>query len=136
LCCTSQVKPALRGVLHQHAAFAAIAAGALLIAAASSPEAKLACGVYVASLVALFSASAVYHVPMWSPAVRALLRRVDHASIYVLIAGDLIVICCCCCLPRLLLPFFRLLAHVSSLSMRRTQDVSSIHNDMMGIIDH
>ena len=83
----TQVKPALRGVLHQHAILAALAAGVLLIASATTPEAKLSCTVYAASLVALFTASAIYHRPTWSPASRTLLRRIDHASIYVLIAG-------------------------------------------------
>ena len=83
----TQVKPALRGTLHQHAIFAALAAGALLVASAATPEARVSCAIYVASLVALFTASAVYHRFDWSPTTRVLLRHVDHASIFVLIAG-------------------------------------------------
>ena len=83
-----QVKPALRGTLHQHAIFAALTAGCLLVAIAPGQDAKLCCAIYVASLVALFSASATYHVPTWSPAARSTMRRVDHASVFVLIAGE------------------------------------------------
>lgn len=48
---------------------------------------------YAASLTALFSASALYHRPTWSPKKRALMRRIDHAAIYVLIAGTYTPVC-------------------------------------------
>ena len=42
-----------------------------------------------ASCVAMcFGASAFYHRPTWSPGVRAWLARLDHAGIYLLIAGS------------------------------------------------
>lgn len=82
-----QVKPLLRGTLHQHAISASLAAGALLVATAHGRRAKLACAVYVASLAALFSASAAYHRPTWSVPARAVMRKLDHASIFLLIAG-------------------------------------------------
>jgi hypothetical protein len=50
-------------------------------------QAKAACGVYVASLTALFLASALYHRRTWTPRARLLMKRVDHAAIFVLIAG-------------------------------------------------
>ena len=40
------------------------------------------------SLLALFGASATYHVGNWAPAVKARLQRLDHAMIFVLIAGS------------------------------------------------
>ncbi|EIE24973.1 hypothetical protein COCSUDRAFT_83666 [Coccomyxa subellipsoidea C-169] len=81
------VKPLLRGHLHQHAIFAALAAGMLLVASASTREARISCTVYVASLVALFSASALYHRVTWNPWAREQMGKVDHAAIFVLIAG-------------------------------------------------
>lgn len=54
-------KPLLRGISHQHAIFAALAAGILLVASARGLEAKLCCGLYVACLTMLFTASALYH---------------------------------------------------------------------------
>jgi hemolysin III len=58
------------------------------VAVCPDRRAAAAVGVYVLSLVALFAASAVYHRVQWKdPSARALMRRVDHASIFVLIAG-------------------------------------------------
>jgi len=36
----------------------------------------------------MFGASALYHIPDWTPKRRAWLRRLDHAGIYCLIAGS------------------------------------------------
>lgn len=43
--------------------------------------------VYGAGLTLLFAVSALYHVRTWAPAPRAILRRIDHANIFVLIAA-------------------------------------------------
>ena len=81
------VKPRLRGVFHQYAFFVSIAAGAALIAAASSGRARLAAGVYALALSALLGTSALYHRVNWRPAARRWMRRLDHSMIFVLIAG-------------------------------------------------
>jgi hemolysin III len=81
------VKPLLRGVSHQAAAFVALGAGAVLVALAPSAHARLAALVYGLSLVAMFGVSALYHRPTWQPAARARMRRLDHATIFLLIAG-------------------------------------------------
>src|SRR5262249_34565522 len=41
----------------------------------------------------LYAVSALYHIGNWSPAVRARLRGLDHANIYVLIAGTYTPLC-------------------------------------------
>jgi hemolysin III len=81
------VKPALRGVLHQWAALAAAGAGVVLVAVARTRRASAASAVFAASLVTLFTVSAAYHRITWSTRARARMRRMDHASIFVLIAG-------------------------------------------------
>lgn len=43
--------------------------------------------VYSLSLVGMFGISALYHRPQWKPAARAVMKRFDHAAIFVLIAG-------------------------------------------------
>jgi len=58
----------------------------LLIAKGSSVLELVSLSVFAASLIALYAASTVYHVTT-SVARRAWLRTVDHAMIYVLIAG-------------------------------------------------
>lgn len=80
-------KPRLRGVLHEVAAYAGVLAGGLLVARATTMRARVAAAIYGVSLVALFVASAVYHRPTWSVRARAVLRRIDHSAIFLLIAG-------------------------------------------------
>lgn len=80
-------KPRLRGVLHQFAAVVALGAGAVLISMAPSLRAAAASAIFAVSLVALFTVSATYHRINWSVRARAWMRRADHASIFVLIAG-------------------------------------------------
>ncbi len=80
-------KPRLRGVLHQWAAACALGAGAVLVAMAPTARSAAAAALYSASLVTLFGISATYHRINWSPARRAFMRRLDHASIFLLIAG-------------------------------------------------
>jgi hemolysin III len=81
------MKPRLRGVSHQYAFFVAIAAGAALVALAQGLHARVAVAVYALSLSAMFGASALYHRTDWAPRTGAWLRRLDHAMIYVLVAG-------------------------------------------------
>jgi hemolysin III len=49
--------------------------------------------VYGASTILLYGASAVYHLGAWRGPRRAALRSLDHASIYVLIAGTFTPFC-------------------------------------------
>jgi hemolysin III len=84
----TQEKPLLRGKLHHTAAWGALGAGAVLVGMASSPRAAVAAAVYSLSLVALFAVSAIYHRVQWTEdRKRAWMRRADHASIFILIAG-------------------------------------------------
>ncbi|HEU4978557.1 MAG TPA: hemolysin III family protein [Solirubrobacteraceae bacterium] len=81
-------RPRLRGVSHQWAFFAALAAGAALVATAPSGRARAAVAVYAVSLAGLFGTSAIYHRATWRTArTRLRMRRVDHSMIFVLIAG-------------------------------------------------
>jgi hemolysin III len=82
------VKPRLRGVLHQWAFVVFAGLAVLLIALASGAKERAAAATFAGALVAMFGTSAVYHRVNWrSLAARMWLRRVDHAMIYVLIAG-------------------------------------------------
>jgi hemolysin III len=80
-------KPRLRGVSHQVAFFVAIVATITLVAGARSPTIARLTLVFGAALVALFGTSALYHRVDWSPVARMRMRRLDHAAIFVLIAG-------------------------------------------------
>jgi len=80
--------PRLRGVFHQYAFFAALAFGLALVALADGALERVAAWVYAAALTAMFGASALYHrVPWRTASARLRARRLDHAMIFVFIAG-------------------------------------------------
>jgi len=82
------VKPRLRGVLHQWACVVFTGLAALLIVLASGAREHAGAATFAAALVAMFGTSAIYHRVNWqSLAARMWWRRLDHAMIFVLIAG-------------------------------------------------
>jgi hemolysin III len=83
-----EVIPRLRGLLHAHAAWVAAAAAIVLVALAPTGEARVAALIYGAGLIALFSASAVYHRWRGDPRWKPWLRRLDHSTIFVFIAAS------------------------------------------------
>ena len=82
-----ELKPLLRGRLHQAAFFAAIPAAVVLVAVAPTTVARVAGTVYAASLVGLYGSSAAYHRLRWSRRALQRMKRLDHSMIFVLIAG-------------------------------------------------
>ncbi|CAN5449206.1 hypothetical protein BH10ACT11_BH10ACT11_04200 [soil metagenome] len=84
----AKVKPRLRGVSHEYAFFVSLFLGVTLIVIAKGGEARLAVGIYAASVSALFGVSALYHVHDWKDlSRRRWMRRLDHTMIFFLIAG-------------------------------------------------
>ncbi len=86
-------KPLLRGVSHEVAAGFALGGGISLGVAAPSGLASVGAAIYGAALTALFTISALYHRPSWSVPWRMLMRRLDHAAIFLLIAGTYTPFC-------------------------------------------
>ncbi|HET6439081.1 MAG TPA: hemolysin III family protein [Anaeromyxobacter sp.] len=86
-------KPRLRGVSHEVAAYLSLPVAWVLLNQARGHRAFVAALTYGASLILLFSASAIYHRPHWRPRPRNLIGRVDQASIFVLIAGTYTPFC-------------------------------------------
>jgi hemolysin III len=80
-------RPLLRGVSHQVAFFLSVGAGAVLIAGAQTTRGQIAAAAFATTIACMFGASALYHRVRWSPAVRRWMRRVDHAAIFLVIAG-------------------------------------------------
>ncbi|WP_309711213.1 hemolysin III family protein [Pseudolysinimonas sp.] len=80
-------KPTWRGWIHAVTAPLAVAAGIVLIVVANGAAAKASAAIFMASSILLFGVSAVYHRFNWSPRVKAVFRRLDHANIFILIAG-------------------------------------------------
>jgi hemolysin III len=58
-----------------------------LVWTADAGKARASAIVFSAAVAGCFGISALYHRPTWSPGVRMWLRRLDHAGIYLLIAG-------------------------------------------------
>jgi hemolysin III len=81
------MRPRLRGVLHQYSFFVSVVLGAGLVLAASGPSERVAASIFAATLATMFGVSALYHRVVWAPRARRWMRRLDHASIYLLIAG-------------------------------------------------
>ena len=89
-------KPLLRGVLHQEAFFMALGACILLVvrgAESLRTEALSASLIYSLGLLSVFGISAVYHRPHWEPKPRALMKRLDHSAIFILVAGTITPLC-------------------------------------------
>jgi hemolysin III len=80
-------KPLLRGMSHLVSFFVALVGGGVLIALAPNALARWGALAFVATLALSFGVSALYHRPHWQPSARKWMRRLDHAAIFVLIAG-------------------------------------------------
>ena len=86
-------KPLMRGVLHQAAFSVSLVLGTLLIVGSDGASRHVAASIFAASVAACFGISALYHRIGWSPPVRMWMRRLDHAGIYLLIAGTYAPVC-------------------------------------------
>ena len=82
-----ELKPTWRGWIHAATFPIAIAAGIVLIALSQGTAAKWSAAVFMATSLLLFGNSALYHRFRWKPKTRAILKRIDHANILLLIAG-------------------------------------------------
>jgi hemolysin III len=81
-------KPRLRGRLHQIAFIVWIPAGTALVALGRTALARTAAAIYSVCVLTLYGVSASYHRLPWSPHARRIMRRLDHSSIFILIAGS------------------------------------------------
>ena len=80
-------KPRYRGRIHQFAAFVTLPAAIVLIVLSPGLPAHIATAIYGATLVNMFSTSAIYHRRTWSEKARRRIQALDHSAIYLLIAG-------------------------------------------------
>jgi hemolysin III len=84
----AEVKPKLRGWMHACTAPLALAGFVVLIMLSPTTTTRVGSAVFGGSALLLFTTSSVYHRGHWSPRVWEFLRRMDHANIFVLIAGS------------------------------------------------
>ena len=82
------------GLTHLASAIAAVFGLVfLLVRGQHQPTMELAMLIYGLSLIGMFAASATYHLVQVTPRALGVFRKVDHAAIYVLIAGSYTPIC-------------------------------------------
>jgi hemolysin III len=84
---TGQLKPSWRGWIHAGAFPLAVIGGMALIILAPTIASRLAAAVFTLTGMMLFGTSAIYHRGRWRMKARLLLRRIDHANIFLIIAG-------------------------------------------------
>jgi hemolysin III len=82
-----RVKPRLRGVSHEVAFAASTGLGVALVLTADGWRSLVSALIFASCVALMFGASALYHRPTWTPRARSWLARLDHAGIYLLIAG-------------------------------------------------
>jgi len=89
----AQDRPKWRGWFHVVAFVLSIPGGVLLILAADHASARVAASVYTASLLLGFGTSAGYHRLAKRERTQAIMQRLDHSMIFVLIAGSYTPVC-------------------------------------------
>jgi hemolysin III len=83
----AEARPTWRGWIHAGTFPLAFVLGIILLTVAHGGVAKAASAVFMATSLLLFGNSALYHRFDWKPRTKRLLKRIDHANIFLLIAG-------------------------------------------------
>jgi hemolysin III len=85
----AEIRPRFRGLSHQLAFLVAVPLAIASALAPDTPEGRASAVVYGAAVAFMFGASGAYHLVRWTwPRWHPLARRVDHAGIYLMIAGS------------------------------------------------
>lgn len=87
------MKPLLRGYIHQFGLIIALGACYLLLSRSHGSREWVPNIIYSISLIGLYGISALYHTPLWGHRAYALMRCIDHAAIFGLIAGSATPLC-------------------------------------------
>lgn len=89
-----KMREPVNGLTHLGGAIAALFGQiALLVVGWSGTANGMSLIIYGVSLIALFSASATYHLTKAKPAILQTLRKLDHSAIFLLIAGTYTPFC-------------------------------------------
>ena len=86
----------MRGWLHAYAFFVALVAGIVLCALAAARPGwtpLVSCLIYSLTVCGLFGTSALYHRRVWTERGYQIMRRLDHAMIFIFIAGTYTPFC-------------------------------------------
>ena len=83
-----EIKPRLRGWLHVTAVPLTLAAGVLLVGLSPPGTPRTGSVIFATCALVLFSVSAALHRGKWTPSAGRVVTRLDHACIFLLIAGS------------------------------------------------
>ncbi|MEG9225131.1 PAQR family membrane homeostasis protein TrhA [Aeromicrobium sp. Sec7.5] len=83
-----EIKPRLRGWLHAAVAPLSFISFLVMMVLADDVVVRAGAAVFMVSALLLFSCSAIYHTRTWSEQGRMVWKRIDHANIFLLIAGS------------------------------------------------
>ena len=87
-------KPFLRGWFHAVAAIGAVLLTIALCWRSRADQPRfISLLIYGLSMIELYTVSALYHIGSWREPVRSKLRALDHANIFILIAGTYTPLC-------------------------------------------
>lgn len=87
-------KPLLRGWSHAAAAVAALITTIALVLMSGGDVARaVSMLIFGLSMIVMYVVSAIYHIGRWRPGTARVLRALDHANIYLLIAGTFTPLC-------------------------------------------
>ena len=81
-------RPTLRGWFHVVSFFVFLVVAPWLLLESPSVGATIALLIYIASMLALFGVSGLFHRVRWAPKARRRMRRLDHSTIFIAIAGS------------------------------------------------
>ena len=81
------IKPRLRGWLHAGTLPLSLAGGIVLVVLSPNGDARTGAVVFTVASILLFGTSALYHTRAWSDRTREVLKRLDHSTIFLFIAG-------------------------------------------------
>ena len=82
-----ELKPRLRGWLHAATLPLSVVAGIVLVVLSPGGDARIGAVVFMVASMLLFGISALYHTRPWSERSRQVLKRLDHSTIFLFIAG-------------------------------------------------
>jgi hemolysin III len=88
-----EIKPKLRGWLHAATAPLAFFSFVVLLVIADDTRVRVGAAVFMVSSLLLFGTSAIYHTGRWSERAKQTWKRLDHANIFILIAGSYTPFC-------------------------------------------
>lgn len=90
-------KPFLRGKFHRYGFYTCFFLGIIVLILAKNTIARISFLIYLISVLLVYGVSSTYHLTNWKThRTEAIMQKLDHACIYLLIAGTYTPVCTLC----------------------------------------